>query len=41
MIFFEGTAREWLQLSEREKKLLIRSALALQKQKNRRSKATA
>ena len=41
MIFFKGLAVDWLKLSEREKKQLIGSVLALQKQKNRRSKATA
>ena len=41
MIFYSGKAGEWLKLYEREKKQLIGPVLAVQKQKNRRSKATA
>lgn len=33
MIFFAGTAREWMNLSEQQKKDLTGSVLVLQKQK--------
>lgn len=33
MVFYSGTAVEWLRKSKREKKRLIGSVLAIQKQK--------